>query len=432
MAMETPERKRIREALAHAGFPSFELGDDGYPIPGKVVKYYRERMTYPGDDGKNKHWTQADLAQRLGLKEIMVNLMENKNQGLDSIERRRTLANILKIPPVLLGLGSLDLIVAIATGQETPTFVQEGEKRARVGKESLKRYQSTFKVYETLFVQGLTYASLTDIERWTHSLADETREAHADYKNAFLRTLWDFEILCAKAASSDLSDYIRSIEHLNNALEIATLLDNRDLQAVCFHYLSGVHERQGRPALAKVDLEGALLYAKGALPQTKGAIYLDVADSHAQESSLSAETLAQRFLDQAQKYAGAASEIKTLKFGVGLFALRKAINLLILGRPAKALEFVDEAETHLTTKRLLAFSGILRANCYINLRKPEYEKAVDMLEEAMTASQTLRVERHLSYIERLYSKIAASPYGNAPEVADLGMALRQMRAIGGA
>jgi tetratricopeptide (TPR) repeat protein len=359
----------------------------------------------------------------------MVNLMENKNQGLDSIERRRTLANILKIPPVLLGLGSLDLIVAIATGQEAPPSMVE-EKRTLVGKESLKRYQSTFKVYQTLFAQGLTYASFADIERWTQTLASETREVQTAQKSAFLRTLWDFEILCAKAASSDLGDYARSIEHLNNALEIATLLDNRDLQAVCLHYLSGVHERQGRPALAKVDLEGALMYAKGALPQTKGAIYLDVADSHAQETSLSAETLAQRFLDEAQKYAGASSDLQTLKLGNGLFLLRKAINLLILGRPARALECVDEAETYLTTKRLLVFADILRANCYINLRKPEYEKAVDLLAEAITASQTLRIERHLGHIERLYGKLAASSYGNAPAVADLALALRQVRAIG--
>src|SRR5258707_4136886 len=156
MVKEDPEKRNTLEALAQAGLPSFELGAGGYPSPGKVVKYYREQMTYIGADGKGRHWTQADLGQRLGLKDIMVNLMENKNQGLDSIERRRTLATILNIPPVLLGLGALDLIVEIATGQDVTTQEKAGAKRSKVGKDNIKLYQDTFRVYNTLFAEGLT------------------------------------------------------------------------------------------------------------------------------------------------------------------------------------------------------------------------------------------------------------------------------------
>lgn len=75
------EKTDMRELLAHMGLPQFELGDDGYPLPGKVVKFYREQKTYTGNDGKVKHWTQADLAKRLGLTDIMVNL------NVDHIEK---------------------------------------------------------------------------------------------------------------------------------------------------------------------------------------------------------------------------------------------------------------------------------------------------------------------------------------------------------
>jgi hypothetical protein len=34
----------------------FEPGPDGYPVPGKVIKYYRERMAYRDKDGKIRHW----------------------------------------------------------------------------------------------------------------------------------------------------------------------------------------------------------------------------------------------------------------------------------------------------------------------------------------------------------------------------------------
>lgn len=87
--------------------------------PGRVVKWFRERMIYEDQQtGKRKHWTQDDLARMVGLTKVQVCNMENHNEGLDSIERRKTLATILKIPPVLLGLASLDEIVEIVTGQE--------------------------------------------------------------------------------------------------------------------------------------------------------------------------------------------------------------------------------------------------------------------------------------------------------------------------
>lgn len=89
--------------------------------------YYRKRKSCIDQAGEQKHWTQADLAKQLGLIEVMVNFMENKNQGLDSIERRRTLATLLKIPPILLGLGTLDRMestfkLAKSALQETRTI----------------------------------------------------------------------------------------------------------------------------------------------------------------------------------------------------------------------------------------------------------------------------------------------------------------------
>ncbi len=142
------EKMKVLELLLQAGLPQFELGDDGYPLPGKVVKYYREQMKYLDKTGKVRHWTQVELAQRLGITEIMVNLMENQNKGLDSIERRRTLAAILRIPPVLLGLGSLDLIVDIAAGTETTVPDHTHAKRTKIGKDTIKLYQNTFSVYK--------------------------------------------------------------------------------------------------------------------------------------------------------------------------------------------------------------------------------------------------------------------------------------------
>ncbi len=422
------EKMKTLELLSQAGLPQFELGADGYPLPGKVVKYYRERMRYRNtNDEKEKHWTQADLGQRLDLSEVQVCNMENHNQGLDSVERRRTLATILRIPPVLLGLGSLDLIVEIVTGHTSTN--QTIAKRSKIGRDTIKQYQATFKVYETLFAEGLTYASINDIDKWAKRIGQNTKNVNEEDKNALLRVLWDFEVLCAKVYGSDLYDWNRAFEHIDNAIEIATTLDDRDLQAASL-YTSGVyHLRQGRLGLAKVDIDGASMYARGALPQTRGIILSLGAFYHVENTGVSGITVTQKFLEQAEEHAGAKSEIRTLKFGKGSFFIHKAEALVKLGRPAKALELIDDAERyiHPSKKRLLVFMDILRARCYIEQKKPEYEYGIKLLEGAIADSRELRVARNIDHIEKLYRKLLDSSYGKAPDVIDLGLMLQELQ-----
>ena len=96
MMQQNSQHEKLLQVLKQAGLPQFQLDTDGFPVPGPVVRYYREQMRYTDKDGQIRRWTQADLATRLQISELMVRLMETKNKGLDSIERRKTLATILK------------------------------------------------------------------------------------------------------------------------------------------------------------------------------------------------------------------------------------------------------------------------------------------------------------------------------------------------
>jgi len=84
--------------VAKRGFPPFIAGPDGYPNPGQVVKYYREQKKQ-----QNSSWTQAGLGIALNISDVAVRCMENSNESLDSISRRRALVFILGISPALLG-----------------------------------------------------------------------------------------------------------------------------------------------------------------------------------------------------------------------------------------------------------------------------------------------------------------------------------------
>ncbi|HEU5381297.1 MAG TPA: hypothetical protein VFV38_38210 [Ktedonobacteraceae bacterium] len=417
-------QEKFLNILQNAELPAFKSGADGFPLPGPVVRHYREHMMYADRDNRVKHWTQCDLAQRLKVTELTVRLMETQNKFLDSIERRRALATLLKIPPVLLGLSSLDLIVEVATGQATPA-----QEEIKLTPDTLQNYQKSYTVYEKLFASGATFNVAASIERQTKQIAYTVQNMQIKGKTDFLRSLWDYEILCAKIYGSDLYDWTKTFEHIDNAKEIAALLDDRDLQAATL-YTSGLyHQRQGRLGLAKADIDGALMYAKGALPQTRGLIYSLEATQCLETQGLAGSALIYKLLDYAEQYAGVKSERKTLKFGIGTLYIHKADDLIDLKRPAKALEYVDMAEKHInpTKKRLLVYLNILRARCYIELRKPEYEQAAKLLAESIEYSQAIRVQRHIDYIERLYTKLAASSYGKSPDVADLGFMLQELR-----
>ncbi len=282
-------------------------------------------------------------------------------------------------------------------------------------------------MYAALYAEGLTYANAHDIEKWAKRIERDTKNAYIDNKDALLRVLWDYELLCASVYGSDLHDWNKAFEHVDNALEVATYLDDRDLQAASFYMKSVYHLRQDRLGLAKVDIEGALMYAKGALPQTKGAIHSQDALLHAKNYGLLNVTLTQKIFDEAEQYTDVQSEITTIKYGKGVYFLNRASTLINIGRPVKALELLDDAEKRIVPKRYLVFLDILRAKCYITQKKPEYEQAVTLLGGAIEDSKELRVARNIDHIQKIYRKLAESPYGKSPDVIDLGIALRDLR-----
>src|SRR5579859_248069 len=85
------------------GFPAFDAGPDGFPRPGQVIRHFRQTKL----KANGKPWTQRELAQVLGKQELAMRDMELRDTGLNDISRRRFLAHLFDIPPLLLGLATL-------------------------------------------------------------------------------------------------------------------------------------------------------------------------------------------------------------------------------------------------------------------------------------------------------------------------------------
>lgn len=113
---------------------------------------------------------------------------------------------------------------------------------------------------------------------------------------------------------------------------------------------------------------------------------------------------------------------------MGTYRIHQADMFIDLGRPGKALDYLDDAErlVHPSKRRLRVLIDIFRARCYMEQKHPEYEQAVFLLQDAITANRELRIARNIQHIESLYSKLENSSYGNSPDVVELGLALRSL------
>ncbi len=114
--------------------PTFDIGTDGFPRPGQVIRHFRQAKLRM--DGKP--WTQRDLAQALNCRELAVREMEIRDTGLNDIIRRRSLAELLTIPPGLLGLATVPEMAD--TGIAAPLWwVQHGFPAFGVGADGFPR-----------------------------------------------------------------------------------------------------------------------------------------------------------------------------------------------------------------------------------------------------------------------------------------------------
>ncbi len=73
----------------------FNKQEDGFPNAGEVIRHYRKLLGF----------SQIAFALLLDVQRQQVINMENHNQVPQNLSRRRVIADLLKIPPVLLSVG---------------------------------------------------------------------------------------------------------------------------------------------------------------------------------------------------------------------------------------------------------------------------------------------------------------------------------------
>lgn len=424
------------EKCVAIGIPTFHLDQHGFPLPGEVVRYYREHMTYTDSEGKQRRWTQTDLAKRLHVSELMVRLMETQHQGLNSIERRRTLALLLNIPPALLGLATLDDLHKAMQGDSIKHLALTSHTQQVIDTSEIQLYRDALGVFKDRYEQGKLQPQA--VEAWIARITNAVEQTQGTPQNEALAELAKYHFLAANTYDHDLQDWVRTTDHLSAAKDIASTLDNNELFATACYYTSEMYLGQNKPQLAYRELEAILDLSKSVSPQLRGNILADIALTRAKasaEANVSMDeadrSYIRKLLDEAEDYVSNGSSESTLMgFNEGQYLETRASTLIYFKRYGLALECIDEAEEYLESRppniRNTEFLKILRAKCYIGQKNPEYEEATRLLSQVL--SDNSQIQLWVDRIAKLHKLIIASPYGKAPDVTDLGMVLRKLRA----
>jgi transcriptional regulator with XRE-family HTH domain len=431
---EALTREDVLNILKQAGFPEFDLDEENRPIPGSVVKYFREQKTYPDPNNpdKLKHWTQADLGRLAGMTYVQVSNMENYNEGLDSIEKRRMLCALLKIPPALLGLASLyDLKnILIEKTNDKIDITNHIEP-----KNSVETYTSIFNVYNELYIQWSGRSSINDIEVWMKNLHEDILlTTSKNERKQFLYLLWEFHRLATKIYTDEFCNWNKAEYHLNKQLEIARELYDDVLLVATLDHSCTVSILQENFHLARLSIDAALSSLKNTPAIVQALILADGATAYVLNMrGWGDEKTARQYLEQSQvvlkqkdskdaRYI--PSRIDTTKC---LFSQVDAFNAL--GENRGAIHILEEIQNKMreTRARRIATLNLMKAQCYIDTKKPEYEQAILALTAAFNMYRSTGSIRNIDKMNKMYQKIARSSYGNAPEVVDLGMQLRVLR-----
>jgi tetratricopeptide (TPR) repeat protein len=380
-------------------------------------------MTYTDSEGKVKHWTQPELAKVLGISEVAVRLMETQNRFLDSIERRRLLAEILKIPPMLLGLGSLSELEQFLQNKPSTTATS---KKPTISTETANLYHEAFQVYSQAYKTGSIIHHRDDIEQWIVRIQGSLPDS-GKLEAELNRTLWLFHTLVARIYSNDLEQYSTAFPHLNEAIAIANMLNDSDLKSAAMYLTAEVHFDGKSPAMARSDLDTALHYAKTASPEIKCAVYTYAARAYAlTRSDLADAVYTEKLLEQGESHADPKMSTPLLRLDYGKFLLDKADVLVNLGRYGKASEWLDEAEDYIspTQQRRHAHIHLLRAESAIKSKRRDYEQAVTLLAEALSIGKSFCSSFTINYVKRLHELLASTNFAGHPQLAELATELR--------
>jgi tetratricopeptide (TPR) repeat protein len=433
----------------------------GWPNFGQVMRYFRKRVR-PKLSAKafGVLYGQTVNADGSAVGERWILEMELENKVPVDLNKRKTIARLLHIPPMLFGLAILE-DMTLQPHPQAPQIAARGQtKLARVAIDTSK-YQSNVRTLWQLHDTGNAQSALDQLEADIRDLAGFEQQTRGDLRYHIQEILFGYQLLATHIVR-DQRRFRLSYDHANEAVRVAKSMHDSDLLATALFTrgwtrlewgLYGVMKdgvfqvQQGKLEAAIRDFEAAKKVfpaqdGKGGMhPQLLGRLLTYKSRAWAALTASKGEDVPASVLltpDDAADLVGYQDVddlyTRTLVTGTrsGLhmqaYLSNRASIFTAAKLPGQALQELNAAE-RLTEKtyrrdetRQFAWLDILKANIYIELG--EFAAATDYARRALLACQDISSITNIAIITDIYGRLRQSNYKSSGDVRELGDILR--------
>lgn len=440
-------------------FGPFEAQDDGWPNAGQVMRYFREKGGMSATEfaqryseelekfGKHKKGKQGKQGN---ITAIWILNMEKQNSVPTDITRRRIIAQLLKIPPVLFGLAELAHPIVPFNPQVQDASIPELQTVQRPVRD-IDHFRRNISVALQLHKANNAHELAEEIQAdlWVLSALEVDAQGDLLYH---VRELLIANHLLASRIARDQRQYKRAYIYANDAVRIAKMMDDTDLLASTRHtrglvllawgqsgYLRQGQLQDDRGKIEKAVLEfQALLDEERRRPATfhpQLLVQTMIQQSRAlaaltQHKHDSRATNALVLLDQAAEKVESnhVDSLYTRLLLTGSDFLSKTgyrqhrANVLnTLGLYGRALSELHQIQKRVvvneTNPRNQVWLHLVESKAFFGLE--EYTEATKKLKEALVICCSIQSTQNMISIVNKCSQLLESPYGSSSDVVEL-------------
>jgi hypothetical protein len=271
----------------------FDAGEDDLPRTGQVISHYARLSGLKASDLARR---LTQLGWSVGERRVEQLQAQTNLSDPQQISRRRLLAQVLAIPPVLLGISH----VAHVADEVDPAARQHGGviTPAHVDADAIARYEGVLETYWDSFYSSSVQRHAESIECWCAHFTELSRSCRSVERPHVLTLLCRFEQLAAVAAR-DRADHAAALRHHDASVAVAQELGNAELLAASLFRRAKTKAQQRQVAVAVEDVKVALPYARRSRDQLRGYISQMAADLISQLPTTPERTATyHRFMDE--------------------------------------------------------------------------------------------------------------------------------------
>lgn len=441
-------------------FPEQKTGEwAGWPDFGKVMHYFREKKAQMSVEEFAEKYGKATKADHSPISERQVRRMEYENEVPVDMNKRRFIANLLNIPPMLFGLAVLEDITLQPHPKVAGAHLAIGQTKLTKVLADTAKYQNNLHTLWILHETSEAQSQLDQISADIQDLEHLESQARGDLLSLIRELLFSYHILAAHVVR-DQRNFGLSHHHANQAVRLAKAEQDCDLTATAlstrgctylewgmFGLLSQgifqIQEEKIRRAIR--DFEEAIHTPENGEedlhPQLLGFIRIHLSHAYVilklnngeripaftlTMLDDTAENIEKQNIDDPYQRVLVTGFRQPLTLQ-GLHTARAStFNAGKMAGAAlqeiNAIENLQQGTLGKDLTRSYAWLDIVTANAYLGLE--QFEEATRRARSALLSSKDIHSTTNLTNIVDIHGRLLKSPYKKNDDVRDLGDMIR--------